>query len=66
VSFFRHVGTEAISFWQWKEQAEAYSRTGYLEALKALSKVLEGTPRLQTYEVFRARRSTRFASPARA
>ena len=29
----------AISFWQSKENAEAYSRTGYPEELKALGKV---------------------------
>jgi heme-degrading monooxygenase HmoA len=46
-------GTEAfaISFWESKERAEAYSRTGYPEALKALAKVVEGTPELQNYEV---------------
>ena len=41
----------AISFWQSKENAEAYSRAGYPEELKALGKVVEGTPQLQTYEV---------------
>ena len=53
VSFLVPGGTEAvaISFWQSKEKAEAYGRTGYSEVLKALSKVVDGTPQLQNYEV---------------
>ena len=53
VTFVVPGGTEAyaISFWQTKENAEAYSRTGYPEVLKALGKVVEGTPQLQVYEV---------------
>jgi len=53
VTFVVPGGTEAyaISFWQTKENAEAYSRTGYPEVLKALGKVVEGTPQLQLYEV---------------
>ncbi|HEY4882058.1 MAG TPA: hypothetical protein VII08_00345 [Myxococcales bacterium] len=53
VAFIVPGGTEAveISFWQSKENAEAYSRAGYPEELKALGKVVEGTPQLQTYEV---------------
>ena len=41
----------AISFWETKEKADAYNRAGYPEVLKALAKVVEGTPQLQTYEV---------------
>ena len=41
----------ANSFWDTKEDAEAYNRTGYPEVLKALSKVAEGTPRVETFEV---------------
>ena len=53
VAFVVPGGTEAyaISFWQTKENAEAYSRTGYPEVLKALGKVVEGTPQPQVYEV---------------
>ena len=45
--------TEAysISFWESKENADAYNRTGYPEVLKALAKVVDGTPQLETYEV---------------
>ncbi len=41
----------AQSFWDTKEDAEAYNRTGYPEVLKALSTVLDGTPKVQTFEV---------------
>jgi|SRR5579859_3838612 len=46
-------GTEAvgISFWEHKEDAEAYSRGSYPQALKALTKVVDGTPQVQTFEV---------------
>jgi hypothetical protein len=67
VSFLVPGGTEAvaISFWQSKEKAEAYGRTGYSEVLKALSKVVDGTPQLQTYEVSNST-FHQIASPARA
>lgn len=53
VTFIVPNGTEAvaISFWQTKENAEAYSRSAYPQVLKALDKVVEGNPQLQTYEV---------------
>ncbi|MGH7829686.1 MAG: hypothetical protein ACREP8_05865 [Candidatus Binatia bacterium] len=41
----------AISFWDKRESAEAYNREKYPEVLKALSKVVEGTPRVETFEV---------------
>jgi heme-degrading monooxygenase HmoA len=41
----------AISFWDKKENAEAYSRESYPEVLKVLSKVVEGAPRVETFEV---------------
>ena len=41
----------AISFWDTKENAEAYSRGSYQEVLKALAKVIDGTPQVQTWEV---------------
>ena len=46
-------GTEAvgISLWDQKDSAEAYNRTTYPEVQKLLSKVIEGTPQVQTYEV---------------
>ena len=46
-------GTEAvaISLWDKKENADAYGRDSYPGVLKALGKVVEGTPQLRTYEV---------------
>ena len=41
----------AISFWDKKENAEAYNRESYPEVLKGLSKVVEGTPRVEYFEV---------------
>ncbi len=41
----------AISFWDKKESAEAYNREKYPEVLKALSRVVEGTPKVETFEV---------------
>ena len=41
----------AISLWEQKENAEAYSRGTYPEVLKALAKVVEGTPQVQPSEV---------------
>ena len=40
-----------ISLWDQKENAEAYHRRVYPAVLRALAKVVEGTPQLQTYEV---------------
>jgi len=46
-------GTEVvgISLWDQKQDAEAYQRTTYPEVQKLLSKVIEGAPQVQTYEV---------------
>ena len=41
----------AFSLWDLKENAEAYSRSGYTEVLKALEKLTEGSPQVRTYEV---------------
>ena len=40
-----------ISLWDQKKDAEAYNHTTYSEVQKLLSKVIEGTPQVQTYEV---------------
>src|SRR5216683_381074 len=49
-------GTESvgISFWDQKENAEAYNREIFPEVQKLLTKVIEGTPQVQTYEVSRS------------
>jgi len=46
-------GTDAlgISLWDQKDNAESYHRTTYPEVQELLSKVMEGTPQVQTYEV---------------
>jgi heme-degrading monooxygenase HmoA len=41
----------AISFWDKKEDAEAYNREKYPEILKTLSRMVEGTPRVESFEV---------------
>ena len=53
ITFVPSDGKEAIgiSLWEQKEDAEAYSRGAYPEVLKAMAKVVEGTPQVQTSEV---------------
>ena len=41
----------AISFWETKENCENYNRTAYPELLKIVSKVVDGTPRVETFEL---------------
>lgn len=47
------TGTDliAISLWDTKEHAEAYSTTAYPEVLKSLNKVLDGPPRVRVSDV---------------
>jgi len=53
ISFVAQDRSEAIaiSFWDTKEEAEAYNVTGYPEVLKTLTGITEGTPRVGTAEV---------------
>jgi hypothetical protein len=59
-------GTEAvgISLWDKKENAEAYNRETYPEVQKALTKVIEGTPAVKTYEVTNSTLHSKSASAA--
>ena len=41
----------AISLWDRKESADAYSRETYPQVLKSLAKVVDGTPEVQAYEI---------------
>ncbi len=41
----------AISFWEKRENADAYQRDAYLDVLTAVAKVADGTPNVQTSEV---------------
>jgi hypothetical protein len=53
IAFVAPGGAEAvgISMWDLKEDADTYARGAYPGVLKALEPVVEGTPRVQTYEV---------------
>jgi heme-degrading monooxygenase HmoA len=53
ISFIAPERDEAvdISLWDKKEDAEAYHRGKYLEVLKALARVVEGTPTVEAFEV---------------
>jgi heme-degrading monooxygenase HmoA len=41
----------AISLWEKRENAEAYSRDTYPAVLQTLERVVEGTPEVDSYEV---------------
>ena len=41
----------AISLWDRKEDADTYSRDTYPKVLQSLTKVIEGTPKVEAYEV---------------
>jgi len=53
MTFVAPGGSEAvgISLWDQKENADAYSRDTYPGVLRALGKVVEGTPQVRTYKV---------------
>ena len=53
ITFVAPRGTEAfgISLWDKAENAEAYNTGAYTEVMKILSKIVEGKPQVETYEV---------------
>ena len=53
ISFVGPSKTEAfgISLWDNKENAEAYNVGNYAKVTKILANLVEGTPRVDTYEV---------------
>src|SRR5438309_8414237 len=53
ISFVSPTGKEAfgISLWDKAENAEAYNRGTYPEVAKLLSRVVEGNPQVETFEV---------------
>ncbi len=53
ITFVVPDGTEAIgiSLWDTKEDAESYNLGTYPEVLKALAKVIEGSPQVKNFEV---------------
>jgi hypothetical protein len=44
------VDVIAISLWESRTNAEAYSTNAYPEVLKALARIVDGTPKVQTFE----------------
>ncbi len=53
ITFLGEGGKDAvaISLWDRKESAEAYGRDTYPQVLKGLATVVEGTPKVNAYEV---------------
>lgn len=53
VFFVRADGSEAtgISFWNCKENADAYARSAYAQVLDALTYAIEGVPQAKSFEV---------------
>jgi len=53
ISFVNPEGNDAfaISFWEDEESAKAYSHGPYTEVTKFLSKLVQGSPRVRTFEV---------------
>jgi heme-degrading monooxygenase HmoA len=53
ITFVNPAGKEAfaVSLWDSKESAEAYNSGTYAEVTRLLSKLVDGTPRVKTYEV---------------
>ena len=41
----------AISIWETKENAQTYDRTVYPEVLKMVSKFVDGTPKVENFEL---------------
>jgi len=53
ITFVGIGGKEAfsLSLWDKAENAEAYNRVAYPEAAKIMATVIEGTPRVETFDV---------------
>jgi hypothetical protein len=53
ITFVSPGGKEAfgISLWDQAENAESYNRLAYTEVAQAMAKLIDGTPRVETYEV---------------
>ena len=53
ITFVNPAGKDAftVSLWDSKESAENYSRIAFAEVTRLLSKLVEGTPRVKSYEV---------------
>lgn len=53
ITFVAPGGTEAfgLSLWDNKQSADTYNRGPYAEVTKILAKLVDGTPRVETFEV---------------
>jgi heme-degrading monooxygenase HmoA len=53
ITFLSSGGTDAvaITFWDTRENADAYAKTAYQDILVKLNQFIEGTPKVQIYEV---------------
>jgi heme-degrading monooxygenase HmoA len=53
ITFVNPAGKDAfaVSLWDSKESAEAYNSGPFAEVTRLLSKLVEGTPRVKTFEV---------------
>src|SRR5881396_2304324 len=53
ITFVVPGGTEAfgLSLWDTKQNADNYNRASYAEVTKILEKLVDGTPRVDAYEV---------------
>ena len=45
------IRTFAVSLWDSKQNAEAYSQKSYADVTRMLSGLIKGTPRVKTFEV---------------
>jgi hypothetical protein len=52
-TFITPLFSEAVvnSYWDTEEYAQAYSRTAYPNVLKALAGVLDGAPRVESFQI---------------
>ena len=53
-----------ISLWETKSDAEAYNANVYPQVLKILAKVIDGTPKIRTFEAVRLKPSIRALQPS--
>jgi heme-degrading monooxygenase HmoA len=53
ITFVKPDGTKAfaVSLWDSKQDAETYSQKSYADVTQMLSKLIQGTPRVKTFEV---------------
>jgi heme-degrading monooxygenase HmoA len=67
ITFLSSGGTDAvaITFWDSRENADAYAKTAYQDILNNLNEFIEGTPKVQIYEVTNSTLHSAVATEAR-